>query len=711
LKNQYINAMRSIVLLYFVLNFCYLSSFSQEKSWEWSIQSFSTCQDMAVDMVIDDANNCYLSGIYDSGDFQIGDSAFSGQDGDFRSFISSFDREGNFRWAVSLQKEPAGPYGMVADCLMAVDAQQNLYVTGTFDFSVDFGDTILYSLGNWDVFVAKYDSSGQFIWAYHIGGPSVDRVGDIKIDDQDIIYLGMYHSRPLLDNYVIYGNNDTTVNFSDYAASVLSLQANAEFSWLSCGTSSTEVQTNNLVLDNENNLYAQFFVIGEFLLNGDTIIGDLEPYTHIIIPYAANGHPGDYIKFAQYWLTDMVIDSHGDFITIGDFNSPLIILGDTLNPVGYYDRLLVKYDHQMEPEWYITIPNITGTSDFSLDLDRDDGIYISAPFEGELVLGDTILPWEGMKGLFIAKLHPFGNLNWAITVQGTNFHYSSALNLDHCGNILIGGGFNGEIYFGEDTLSSSLDIPEVFIARLSNEMGFLNLGKDTVVCGSLLLSSPEGYHYYSWNNGASYEDHFVANETGLYSLLAVDEHYCTDMDTIFVEITPLPQVDLGSDTLIFISDTLNFSVDPQTDSIRWSDGSTGVGFMFRAIDYGEGYHIVWVHLGENGCYKADSISIHVVDNSFLDEQTLMIDHLYPNPAKDKLYFDLSHIGLKSYSDLAVEIFDLKGQLLLSVLINSLDGCTHPGCVLDISTLTGGMYFLLLKEGRKVITEKKFIVFK
>lgn len=701
--------MRSILLLFVLMNFYYLTAFSQDKSWEWSIQSFSACQNMAFDMVIDDVNNCYLSGIYDSGEFHIGDSVFSGQDGDFRSFISSFDREGNFRWAVSLQKEPEGTFGMVSDCYLAVDSQQNLYVTGKFDFSIDFGDTILYSLGYWDVFISKYDSLGQFVWAYHVGGPSVEQISDIKIDDQDIIYVALSHSRPSFDNYAVFGDNDTTVYFHNACASVLSLHTDATFSWLSCGTSYTEVITDDLVLDKENQLYAHFFIFDEFIFNGDTITDDLEPYTHLVVPYDATGKPGEYRKFSQYWVLDMVIDSQGDFITTGVIDEPIIILGDTLNP-GHYDQLLVKYDHQMEPKWYITFPNSSSMLDFVLDLDRDDGIYISAPFEGDLALGDTILQSIGTMASFIAKLDPSGNLNWAVTVQGTNFHYTSALNLDHCGNILIGGGFNGELYLGADTLSSAQDFPEVFIAKLSNGMGFLSLGNDTVACGSLLLSAPQGYHYYSWNNGASYEDHFMADETGSYSLLAIDEHFCTDADTIFVEIKPLPQVDLGNDTLIFISDILNFSVDPQTDSILWSDGSTGTDFLFRAVDYGEGIHTVWVQLDENGCDNADSISIHVVDNSSLDEQTLIIDNLYPNPAKDKLYFDLSYKGLKNNTALTVEIFDLKGQLLLSGLVNNLDGNNHPGYVLDISTLTGGMYFLLLKDDRKVIAEKKFVVF-
>jgi hypothetical protein len=703
--------MKSMLVLFTVLNFCYLPAFSQEMEWEWSIQSFSTCQDQVTDMVIDDVNNCYLSGFYTVGEFHIGDSVFYEQDGDFKTFISSFDREGNFRWAVSLQKEQSGVFGMVADCLMAVDSQQNLYITGNFDFSVDFGDTILYSIYNWDVFVAKYDSSGQFIWAYRIGGSGVDEVGDIKIDDQDNIYIGISHSRPNLDNYIVYGDNDTTVYYSDYAASVLSLLANGEFSWLSCGTSSTEVQTSNLALDNENNLYVQFWVFGEFLLNGETIVGDLEPFTFVVVPYDEAGLPGDYMKYPQYWPGDMVIDSQGEFITTGVFNEPIIILGDTLIPSGSYsyDRLLVKYNRQMEPEWYLAIPNTSYTLDFSVSLDHDDGIYFSAPFEGELVFGDTILPWAGEKGLFIAKFHPYGSLEWAVTIPGSDFIYTSALNLDHCGNVLLGGGFNEDVYFGGDTLSSSPEGVEVFIAKLSNEMGFLSLGNDTVACESLQLAAPEGYQYYSWNNGSSYDNYFTATETGSYSLLAIDEHFCTDADTIFVEIRPLPQVDLGSDTLVYISNTLSFSVDPQNDSILWSDGTTGADFIFNAMDYGEGYHIIWVQLGENGCYNTDSINIHVFDNSSLGEQALRIDHLFPNPARDKLYFDLSHTGLIRYSHLTVEVRDIKGQLKVCGLINDFDGNPHPGHILDISTLAEGMYFLLVKEGQKVIAEEKFVV--
>ncbi len=202
------------------------------------------------------------------------------------SFVSGFDRDGNFRWAVSFQKLPEGQYGNVLDCRLAVDLEQNLYVAGEFDSSVVLGDTVLESYGNWDVFIAKYDSSGRFIWAYQVGGPTDDQVTDIKIDDYDNLYLSLNHSRPGFNDTVIYGNNDTTISFHNYCASVLSLTTtDASITWLTYGTAEDGAEADNLVLDIYNNLYAEYTIFGDFLIRGHNIEADLEPKTHILVPF------------------------------------------------------------------------------------------------------------------------------------------------------------------------------------------------------------------------------------------------------------------------------------------------------------------------------------------------------------------------------------------------------------------------------------------
>lgn len=688
--------MKSLFLILFSVALLYLTSLSQENNWEWSIQSVSAGNNYADNLAIDNQNNYYFSGFYDPGYFQIGDSVFFCQDAATNSFVSGFDRDGNFRWAVSFQKLPEGPYGMVMDCQLAVDSEQNLYVAGEFDFSVVLGDTVLESYGNWDVFIAKYDSSGQFIWAYQVGGPTDDQVSDIKIDDYDNLYFSLNHSRPSFNNTVVYGNNDTTISFHNYCASVLSLTADASITWLTFGISEDDVEAENLILDIYDNLYAEYMIFGDFLINGHTIEADIEPITHLLIPFGLHGAPVEYEKFPHYWSLDMLIDGDGNFLLTGAFNSPMIILGDTLVPVGFYDFLLVKYNHQMEPVWYITFPNNSSMIDFKMDIDWEDDIYISAPFTGELTIGDTTIVSESADDIFIAKLDPTGDFSSAVTIQGNAFQYCSALNLDHCGNIIYCGGYNGEIYLGSDTLSAGSST-EVLLAKLSNEIGFLDLGSDKVACGSLVLSAPEGCPYYSWNDGMSYEDHLTVTETGFYSLQVINAFHCSDMDTVFVEIRPVPQADLGNDTLIFISGSLYFAVDPQADFILWSDGSTGSEFEFNAADFGAGYHTVWVRLEENECYNADSIIIHVIDNSSIAEQAQIVDLLYPNPASEALQISCKSGEVPE----AVVFYNQVGVKVLNL---------HPlNNSLDIRGLKSGVYIVELVFKKNTLIRRLIII--
>ena len=71
---------------------------------------------------------------------------------------------------------------------MAVDSSGNVYTTGAFQGTVDFdpgaGTTNLTSIGGYDVFVSKLDSSGDLVWARSFGatGYSTDVGKSVAVD-------------------------------------------------------------------------------------------------------------------------------------------------------------------------------------------------------------------------------------------------------------------------------------------------------------------------------------------------------------------------------------------------------------------------------------------------------------------------------------------------------------------------------------------------
>ena len=82
----------------------------------------------------------------------------------YDAFLSSYDLDGNYQWGFSLGGVDHDAFGN-----LVMDSLGNIYLAGGFQGTVDFDpDTGTYNLtsdGSYNVFVAKYDINGNFIWA------------------------------------------------------------------------------------------------------------------------------------------------------------------------------------------------------------------------------------------------------------------------------------------------------------------------------------------------------------------------------------------------------------------------------------------------------------------------------------------------------------------------------------------------------------------
>ncbi len=87
-------------------------------------------------------------------------------------FVVKYDASGNVVWA----KSAGGTSNDIGNGI-AVDASGNSYVTGYFvSPTITFSTTTLTnaSSGTSDMFVVKYDASGNVVWARSAGGTNYD---------------------------------------------------------------------------------------------------------------------------------------------------------------------------------------------------------------------------------------------------------------------------------------------------------------------------------------------------------------------------------------------------------------------------------------------------------------------------------------------------------------------------------------------------------
>lgn len=122
----------------------------------------------------------YFSGTIDA-DPGTGVLAIASQ-GQLDMLVQRFTGEGELVWA-----QGTGSSGADLGLSMALNAEENIWITGSFEGTVDFdpgtGSSPLTSAGAWDIFVTKRSADGELVWAGRMGGvENFDTGYDITVD-------------------------------------------------------------------------------------------------------------------------------------------------------------------------------------------------------------------------------------------------------------------------------------------------------------------------------------------------------------------------------------------------------------------------------------------------------------------------------------------------------------------------------------------------
>lgn len=163
---------KCLLALAFLVSTCFsicIETFAQETAvLQWANHVGGTQADVFRDIARDPSGNIITIGeIRETADFDPGPGTYTINAPNGGGYAMKMDINGNLVWAKSFQGEVG--VGNVNMHALAVDGDGNSYITGDFLGTADFdpGPAVfnLTSEGTDDIFFAKLDPSGNFVWA------------------------------------------------------------------------------------------------------------------------------------------------------------------------------------------------------------------------------------------------------------------------------------------------------------------------------------------------------------------------------------------------------------------------------------------------------------------------------------------------------------------------------------------------------------------
>jgi hypothetical protein len=167
----------------------FVSKLDSSGALVWAKSFGGASNDVGRSIAVDSSGNVYTTGFFEGTvDFDPGAGTSNlTSAGGADVFVSKLNSSGVLVWAKSF-----GGASLDVGISIAVDSSGNVYTTGYFQGTADFdpgaGTSNLTSAGDFDIFVSKLDSSGNFVWAKSFGAAAVDTGNSIAVDSSGNVY-------------------------------------------------------------------------------------------------------------------------------------------------------------------------------------------------------------------------------------------------------------------------------------------------------------------------------------------------------------------------------------------------------------------------------------------------------------------------------------------------------------------------------------------
>jgi len=492
----------SFLTIFFVLAFGFCKS--QNQNFQWVNQFGGIGEEYGFGIAVDDSSNSYVTGYVDA---ENNLRHIAGACINHDIFIAKYNSTGAVIWNKQLGGE-ADDSGWA----IATDKDQNVYVTGTFQDTLFLSTGDLISTDFKDIFVAKFNSAGDLLWAKKAGGSMVNNGCSICTDSQNKIYItGSFDGTTQFENTFITSRGSKDAFLAKY-------DSDGNLEWvINEGGSIQNDEAFAVSTDKNDNVY----VCGKFedtaYFSSDTLISKGSS-DYFIAKHSSSGNLL-WVKSAGGTSMDVAqalsCDQQGNIYLTGYFNSMADFDGMLLTSTGSSDVFVVKYDTSGNIIWTRGSGG-NGPDQGTGITSRNGKIYGVGYFYNNATFGSSTISSSGYADIFITCLDSIGNFKWTKNCGGSDNDAGSSISSDTAGNVFVTGTFSSMSTFGNYAVTSAGD-KDLFIAKIGSEIsvGFVPIAhnEDQLIVYPNPTSGSSKISIYS-NDNSSRSSIYLINEIG-----------------------------------------------------------------------------------------------------------------------------------------------------------------------------------------------------
>ncbi len=489
--------MKKILVIFFsTFAACKLDAQNVNFAWARQISGIGA-EYFSHAIATDVAGNVYTTGSFNGTvDFDPGPAVYNLTSTGPDIFICKLNATGSFVWA----RQMVGTGFQSTGYGITVDAQGNIFTTGSFYGTVDFdpGPAVYNMTGSpVAMFVSKLNAAGNLVWAKHIGGVSNDNAfgRSIALDIAgNILITGSFYGTsvdfdPGPGLYILNSSFNVEKIF------VSKLDGSGNFVWakqmvaILDGSGIAGASGKSIAVDMSGNVYTTGtyggtvdfdpgtgnFYMSTISTSGNSYVSKLDAAGNFIWANQIEQN----VSVAM--VNSLALDVFGSIYTTGyfggtaDFDPGSGVFNMTSSASN--NVYILKLDVTGNFIWAKQMAGSGSSGASSISIDAIGNVYTTGSFSRTVDFDPGPRTYDittvGINGdMFVSKLDKNGDFIWAKQMGGGSSSYAgaNAISLDAFGNIFTTGEFKEIVDFDPDTPVfnlTSVESLDIFVHKLS----------------------------------------------------------------------------------------------------------------------------------------------------------------------------------------------------------------------------------------------------